>query len=361
MKNELLKQQENIFALVGPKREALTDLGILKEILSFDKEVIKDALGNFGLRLHDFASCVDLTHPDVGQTVIFKDGYSELFSQLLKLVDIAKKNNLTRPIKDLVKCSLGDLPQEFKFIDTPIRNQRYVRLLPDRRQRDYVRSTKSKCPIDLRLFYMKGVSAWDGLPNDFSMYIRGNNTFREEIAKAERKAERYRSMGCKELYEKINDSISQFKDVMEDTYYGFHRLSMTSAAVILAKIHNFKYDAVAKKVQVPLKDIVNDEKGPQFADYAARAYPIKSFKTSTPEKVLETIERLESFEDAGGKSIFDHYVVIVPSILLPEKIAFNYNEDVETKLDVTLVEKELVTPILVGEKDGLCYFISYWL
>lgn len=149
---------------------------------------------------------------------------------------------------------------------------------------------------------------------------------------------------------------------MEDMHYGFHRITMTNAAVILAKMHQFDFCGLLEKGQlfdtdnyrifVP-KDVHGGES--EFYQYSPRAYPLNELKELAPTRVLEIIERLEMFDEANGKAIFDHYVVIVPGYRI-EKNTRSVQE-----MDTTLIQRQAVTPIVLGERDGKCYFICYWI
>ena len=111
--------------------------------------------------------------------------------------------------------------------------------------------------------------------------------------------------------------------------------------------------------------------------------------------VLKLVERLESCPQFNGKPMFDHFLVLVPSpqpirwsaaetvsIKTPKKcivkkgenkdeekyIVMNgetvnvFNDPIRAKvcLDEILISKKLVTPVLLGERDGKCYFLSFW-
>ena len=95
--------------------------------------------------------------------------------------------------------------------------------------------------------------------------------------------------------------------------------------------------------------------------------------------VRETISLLEAFPDAGGKPIFDHFGVIVPGISFPTtKIvnittlysfldergivqSYSTREEAIKSLDLILIKNEYFHGVLVGEKDGKCFFISYFI
>jgi len=366
MKRDVIERQQNaLLAADGPIFQQqchckgfVATIDIFKEIINYDKELVRNVLGDFGLRLRDYAFSIDGDHPhnymaiDVDWDVSKR--YSDIFCQCLKAGQFIQKEGLDLIVQPLRKAATTKLPPRLKYIDTPIKTQRYVRLLPHRKDRDKVRSTKSMRQIDLRAFYKKGRSAWDGLPDDFSQYLRFNQSYKEQIRLAQKKVDRYKSMGCEQLAKRIEEDIASFEDVFGQDYYGFHRLTMTKAAVILAKMHGFgihQDDEFAFPcIIVPDSTfsgafgVLND--GP--LEYTPRAYPMHEMDT-IPFRVQTLVDRLENLPDADGKSAFDHYIVVVPSVAYPEN------------LDNMLIDKGVVTPILLGESDGNCHFLCYYL
>ena len=77
--------------------------------------------------------------------------------------------------------------------------------------------------------------------------------------------------------------------------------------------------------------------------------------------MTEVICHLENFPEAANKSVFDHYIVLIPSFAVVEvgrrgelkpKTAPNYWE---------LIKNGENTPLLIGEVNGKCYFICYYM
>ena len=137
---------------------------------------------------------------------------------------------------------------------------------------------------------------------------------------------------------------------MEQAYYGFNRITMTNAAVILAKSLGFSYSVLGfpgenseKKITVNRKFFgkynFDPEQTLEFSPYVSemagspiftqkqqnpytyepRVYPLHELSDIVPDNVRDTISRLEEFPDAGGKPIFDHFGVIVPGVALPQQ------------------------------------------
>ena len=329
---------------------------LLEFILSCDEEILSIALGDFGPRLLRFAKDVDHSHPHL-QGFLDNELVSYLYESI-KLVNLAVENGIQKPLEDFSKLVHRRLPKKFKHLDSPKVNQRMVRLMYDPVERERIRLTKHICDINLSSFYNKKSSFWEAVPDDFSCYERNSKKHKESIKLAEDMAKTYENLGCIKMAEKIWDSISYFNSVMEDNYYGFHRLPMTNAALVLAKMHGCELESYSRynKRQRKTNRLVKltlslDRFGEDFigkkGDYCPKAYSLSSVEA--PLYVKEEIKKVEQFEEIGGYPIFDYFAVVVPSILE------NFEE-----FDNFVLRENSLMPIVLGEKDGKCYFICYW-
>ena len=389
---------------------------LLVRLLECDDEIIDLSLGNIGRRLKGFAEEVDFSHPDLytifdGALVDGAD-FSQDCLELLSLAEFARSKQLGRIVpllgKVITRESLGR--NVVRRIDSPASARMHVRLLKDPDERDEIRSTKKMQVIDLTSIYKKGEDAWRAQPDNFRRFLRFDTAYQEEIVRAEKKAKRYQDLGCSALAEEIMKSVETFREHMEQAYYGFNRITMTNAAVVLAKSLGYIYnppsagvllakDEQAGKIVVPRKffgkynfdpehnpieysPIISEAAGtPVFTQryalpflYEPRVYPLHQFWDIAPESVSKTIGTLESFPDADGKPIFDHFGVIVPSIGFPPLTgdaysfiddkglcrSFSQKELAMKELDAILIRNGHFHPIVIGEKDGKCYFISYF-
>ncbi len=184
--------------------------------------------------------------------------------------------------------------------------------------------------IDLRGFFRKGPEAWRSMPANFVMYTRYSTSHLQEVKKAEKKIVRYKELGCDQMCEQIEEAINCFKSLLEDAYFGFHRITMSNVAVILAKMHGFVHTNKPTDTR-----LYKDNK-----DYSAIAYPLHEV-SEVPERAQKLIDHLEEFPEANHKAAFDHYVVVIPS----------YKDS----------EMESRIPVLLGERDGKCHFLCYWI
>jgi len=375
---------------------------LLRTILEKPEAARQALLGDFGDRLFDFASSIDLKHPDVLQNTIL-DGtlggeFSTKIQQLFALYEFASERDLTTVIPCIVKVALTRIEKELKAIGSPYDNQQLVRLLPTREERDVVRKTKEVRDIRLGYYLKKGESVWAGLPTTFDMFIRHSTLYRQEVDKAKKKADKFASLGCVSMAKVVEDSIASFSEKIGDSHYGFHRVTLANAALIAAKMYKFPINfKTPETLKVPKDffgydlhpckgDVIVSKRGsrtphmigtlaPSLMDYAPRVYPVHRLVKTMSNQMLKVLDRLESFPEADDKSLFDHYLVVVPSVRCPKdmdnKLSF-YERNAKTRsvfknekeaneaLDIHLITIGTVHPLLLGEKDGKCYFISYW-
>jgi hypothetical protein len=116
------------------------------------------------------------------------------------------------------------------------------------------------------------------------------------------------------------------------------------------------------------------QKQQQPFNYEPRVYPLHELSDIITEDIQKTISLLEAFPDAGGKPIFDHFGVIVPGVAFPVEgdgpfsffdergmlHTYTFRHEALKVLDTILIKNGYFYPIIVGERDGKCYFICYW-
>ena len=307
---------------------------IFNEIKNYNEEIIILALGEIGLDFYRFVCNLNLDHFAINDLPLNKE-LSEKLCQILSLVDIAYKNNLNMALNDINKLYSKCIPIEFKNAE-----KRFVRLIKNNTRREDIRRTKKISRVGLSSFYEKAKIIWDNLPDDFSIFARHNNDYHKLINEAQIKANRYFDLGCEELAGNIMTSINHMKELSNDVYSGFNRISIRNASIILAKINNFilakkEFSSFEKNKYVISKK--NDI-------YSPKMYPLHLLEDIATDRIKKIINDLEN------PSFFDHYVVLVAS-------TNNSSED----MDIENIHKNNTIPVLLGEKDGKCYFISYWI
>lgn len=308
---------------------------IFSEIIKFQKETVEKALGEFGVNLLNFSKNINLSHFGISEIPI-DNNLSDKLCQIIQLVDYAIKNKLNLSIQDIDKFYC-------KFIDKDIKNldKKYIRLIKDNNIRKQIRQSKKICEVSLLNFYEKSRLIWDNLPNDFSIFSKDDQSYKEMIQEAENKANRYEEVGCFELANNIKKSLEVVKNTIRDSYCGYRKISIKNASIILAKINRFKLESRNLENSFHKKKYLiclNSE------TYNPKIYPIhylEDIKTNYINLLLLDLEKVP---------LFDHYMVLVPSM-----------KNRSTKTDLFDIKEKNIIPIVLGEKDGKCYFISYWI
>lgn len=390
---------------------------LLSKIVETDVDLLDFTLGSVGQKLKLFAENIDFQHPEVNSIFDGLIADDQVFAQecleLLALGKFAKENCLNRIIPYLGNIITKESISRnvLRKIDTPQNNRMHVRLLSNPEERLEIRMTKRMQAIDLQGVYKKGEEMWNAQPDTFKKFLRFDTAYQDDIAVAERKAIRYEELGCISLASEVKKSIALFREHMEQAYYGFNRITMTSAAIILAKSLGYKFIASSDfthaaygtfkkeaKINIPQKFFgkFNFDPDSNFTfqshvshligspiftqkpsvdyEFEPRVYPLHELYDISSQNVKDTISILEAFPDAGNKPIFDHFGVIVPGIKFPffkenlytyldeNGIVHSYKdkEEASKSLDRTLIKGNHFHPIIVGERDGKCYFICYF-
>lgn len=380
---------------------------LLAKILETDPDVIELALGKFGMKLRSFAQAIDLEHPHVAQLfeeIMPEPGTLENLFELLQLAEFGKANKLTRVISTLgskVICREKFCRNLLRTIDNPANNRWRIRLLKTRAERDQVRLHKHMQIIDLSSFFKKGDEIWVSQPNTFQNFIRYNTSYQEEISVAERKAQRYLNLGCKGLSENIQVAIDSFKVQVHEGYFNFNRVTMTNAAIILAKFIGCRLvtsfgspsegDLKSFRISIP-RSVFGDynfevasgiylsstdtlRRYSDSYEYEPRVYSLNKLWHLASDEIKHLINHLEEFPEANGKAIFDNYAVLVPGPFYPRTasegqftirdcdgihLVYDTRESAIHSLDSIMLKNNIIPAVLLGEKDGKCFFISFW-
>jgi hypothetical protein len=310
-------------------------MNIFSEILKFEDKTVESALGEFGLSLLKFSQNIDIDHFGISDVPIDQN-LSNRLCQILYLVDYAIKNNLYLSVEGIDKFYNKFLTNDIKNLD-----KKFVRLLKDKNLREEIRKSKKISEISLIGFFEKARLVWDNLPEDFSIFSKNDESYKEMIKEAEIKALRYRNIGCRELSNNIEKSLDSVKKMISDSYFGYRRILIRNAAIILSKINQFKLNKKNIENSFCKKEYFISLSGDI---YNPKIYPIhylEEIKTDYINLLMLDLEKVP---------LFDHYMVLVPSI-----------KKRSMQRDMFDIKEKNIIPIVLGEKDGKCYFISYWI
>lgn len=314
---------------------------ILYCLITIPPEIGEIALGNIGAKIFKFISKADISHPEIISVVnnIF-DNDKDFIGQIIELLSLTENNIKLKIVKNF--CNIISRKKFSRYFT---KNTNYaIRVLNNKDYRDIIRRQKK-----MQVVCLKDFSSWENEPEDFQIFNRYNDPYSEVVKVAERKANKYYELGCKLLGDKVLNLLKKNKNNISDCHYGFNRISITNAAIILAKLNKFRlrtsWDTHDNKT---VKIVTTFDFGVSNNTYEARVYPIHDLIHIAPPNIINIINHLDNFPEACGKAIFDNYLVLMPSV-----------KSVDKATDELLM-KECVCPILLGERDNKSHFICYW-
>ena len=370
--------------------------GILEDVRRFSDYTVQAALGDFGLLLKNFSTQIDLSHPDLrnlfdGQLDSGAEGSFNMDAKaLLKLGVYAFQQGIPQNVTDYLKKLLSKADY-FKTIgpciDSPFDNCLHVRFVPERSGRDRIRLSKRMQTISLSSLYKKGAKFWGQQPDAFDWYVRNNNRFERDIREAEERIRHFSEFGLTSMVEAIKKTVGELTlKAKGEMYYGFNRISLVTASVILGKMMRFEFVETYKPMY-SLPECIAFADRDMFEwkfsaedryekwEYLPRAYTYEEYERFAPESMVKLVDFLEAFPETGGKPLFDHYRVLVPSFNYPnifrpdaaykdtfgELVTFRTAEEAQRMLELTLLREKHTVAVLLGERDGDHYFISYFV
>lgn len=295
-----------------------------------------------------------------------------------------------------------------------------------------------KAPSDIMLFKLINLSNndWVSACNSFENYVRFCNIEADQIAKYSCWSERLANMGIVYQANTYRKRSEEFEKRIKNNYCGFYKININEASAILGRVHNYRNKSPFSKIVLDPEDpkidilfqlmissdnlvsfvneffdserewdkqmsiaeniskitgkidIANDialfyesmtnENGVNLFEYQPRLYPLHAFQTLIPERTKQMIDQLESFDDFGGKPLFDKFYVLVPGVVfneiyfqndLTDEYQFKSKEKIiKLKkqdeafflMDSYLIKYNSVYPIVLGKKDNEFYFLNYW-
>lgn len=379
---EIAELQRSIFKLVNkeesPKISKDNPFAMLN---GHTKEFLQNRLGNLSTFLLSFANLCNWDHPEIADFIelsSWKDFIEDISSALID----TKNETYLSECKEKLNTKYNSLILKLGAL-----KPRFIKSSEDRNKS---RATKNKV-ANLKPAYFSGKNDYIAGECNLANLIRYGGTYIKEIEKFSRQENVFRTKKLALLGDTISKKIQSLKFMIENEYLGFQRLGPVETAIILAKLHNFKFaNNNANNITVPFahfkpdlfwedrrgdQDIKNYLEKNSFS-YQPRVYPLYEFD-DVPENVNKIIKLLESMPEHNNCPIFDYYWLVVPSISVNNKaLTDNSNQwkirikdtwftfkDEETcykAIDRNLVEKEYLFPAVLGERDKNCYFICMW-
>ena len=258
-----------------------------------------------------------------------------------------------------------------RVIDSPFKNQLHVRFLYKYAHRAEIRAAKSVQTINLRLLLNRGRAYWNEQPSCFENLFRHKNRWSENLAHAKTQHRHFQELGLSGMTSKVKQSVDQIESRhRHNTYFGFNKISLTQALVILAKASGFEFLDGEFINSVTMSPDLLHECLPAVRErlfLSPRLYTLGKLWLETLPKVQGVHLALESAPEVGYKPLFDHFYVLIPSVeyptsdfrgfVLDEKIRAERGRNV---LDVQLVKNGILKAALLGEVDKNLYFICFW-
>jgi|688.fasta_scaffold164456_2 hypothetical protein len=297
----------------------------LAQIINYDPIVIEMALGDAGKSLYNFIKIADLENEEIYEYI--DEEICDKILQIIRLVDYGYKNNLDKSIISLSKFYKKIISNDFCSLE------KKVRFIKNLETREEYRREKKSYQISLITFYKKCHILWHNLPDNFDCYERYSTKNNSEELRI--KSNRFAELNCDFIKDCIDEHIKDIEFNYSKIIFGFNKISIRNASVILSKFHGYKLKKHDRYHLIKNEDEV----------YSPKIYPLHYFDKT--EKISRLIEDLES------DSIFDHYMILMPSYREKDKIT-SFEEESE------LIKNKSITPILLGDRDGESYFISYW-
>ncbi len=346
------------------------------------------ALGKIGKKLINFINAVDIDHPDLPYAIegIFLDSFCR--QQTQELLELAEKCKHLSSIT----ANFPKLINKHGFSKHFLRAEYYApRLLKAKRDISEIRKNRNSQNVDLKKLHKSG-TFWNRCPDDFSVYNRHNIPYLSVIEESERRLDRLINLGCTSIADKVAAEVRELRINLSYRYCGFNRVKVVTASAILAKMHGYKlrtswdiHDVQKIKIVVPnnsLYDFKPDETELPSAfikyslnedyEYEARLYPLHYFYSTASEEMIRVLDLLDNFPDMNGRPLFDNLLLLMPSVKLYDYngtyfikdkngniLGFHAEQDAALCLDKILLADGLM-PVLLGERDGMTYFICYW-
>jgi hypothetical protein len=353
--------------------------GLMKTVLEYDAETVAIALGTTGEHIRAFAAVADLEHPDVETIAANALGSNtSLTLTATELLDIAKYSRekghrliaeyLPKIFKDVDVYDFVTL----RITDPNKKSCSLVRFVKDQNHRLAMRQRRGCQETNLFSFYKDQSDSWDNYPTSFAGFVRNEIPFGEEITKIQRKVEHLAKMGLVAMAQRPKERLDTFQSASRDRYYGFNRCAISTAAVVLARVHGFEMTTMNGTTRIrgtnAMKSQFESLNGKDIPTngmaYHPRIYSTTSMPV-TPERMQKLLAHLESFPDVAGKPLFDHYSVLVPTFtrFRPDGAVPTVNGSPLNEIqlsDMKMIEEKMVIPVLLGEADGKLYFIDYW-
>lgn len=342
--------------------------GVLNEISVHSEEEVIYAMGDFGRSFRNFARDIDLRHPDLKSIFLGEmvngGEFSRIATDHLKLCTYGKTWGLSDSVLKSLKRSVtsNSTYKELKGnIDSPSLNLRYLRFVKTKAFLKLYRSEKRAQSVHL-------IPEMDA-PKDFDDYFHGFLRYENDIKEAKKRMARLEDSGLLSMAEEIQIGLNtMIKESQLFQYMGFNKINLVKAAVILGNMIGCVHPS--DRYIIPEGTF----EGQAECRYLPRVYPYHELEDIASDEMKSLVDYLDEYPPLGRRTLFDHFRVLVPGGEWQESIGSLAHSSMERsaglsfpdvligqkRIDETLIRKGM-TAILLGERDGEHYFVSYWM
>lgn len=315
---------------------------IFNKIAAHDPEFVCSALGGVGLKLVALFDNLG-NHPET-DSLFFEESDLAL-CDLLDLAEHADKSGMRFFAEHLPFLADRQASETFKRSRTPRKNGCSARFFR-KPIRDEARSTRRVQKVFSRSFARSIHKLWHSLPSDFSVFFRGHVSVNFSDV-----PEKLSQMGCHGLSLSAADLRERFHNPPEA--FGYKKLGVLDACRILAKANCFVLAGGPEDPKVVARSVSG------CFEYSPLIVPLHFFK-SVPESVRECLEDAEHNRSLYFDAVFDNYLVVVPFVgsrcECESATEVNFSDCSDYISAVSLGGGSVV----LGERDGKCYFICEW-
>ncbi len=303
---------------------------------------------SIGKRAKVLVDLLDFNHPELQTKLPEINKSLEVMVKGVKYYNLVKNSGFMEFVdrKYLSKNISSKFIKMIKHLDWN------CRLYASAEKRDAVRKKNVSKRIALNNFLKKNK---DLFAKNITIqdYIRFGNSHKSEIDKYQARGQIFNNFGLIALKSAVEKNLSSLKSAAQENHFGFQKMSVSTAAIAACQLLNAKIDANFDLIIDP-SFIKGFDAGCVIQHVIQPIlHPVHNLNPS--DEMKEIISLLDNFPDADNKCIFDSYFVVVPAV---KSDIFDHNA--KYAFDNKLIKEKRVFPILLGQKEGKCYFISFW-
>ena len=342
--NEVIKVAEAAYtAIIGGKSvEQTTNIHPIFDMATKNQELIFDSLGDSNTcALLEFIKRCDLKHPDLPN--LYKSALADFLVQYTIAYDLLTTNKC----EDVRKVTKGTVMQsaEVKEFFRSLTGNACIRLVKDAALRSHLRAdVGGSQAVDISALSKMSWEWWESIDPSFGHFVRNSDDYKNNLQTLKARQKSLGSLGYTDMASKVSAKVREYESLFLDSYLGFYRVTVRDISAMLAKANKFKA-GVHRSTYFSPADIFLNTNG--MNHHFVPTFHSPGFFKKIPDRVGKILTHLDEFPDIGGKPVFDRFVVLCSGTG-------------DYAMDVNLINEHVIHPILLGERNKQCYFITYW-